>query len=42
MYNCAPQIQLITERIMDAEQLNAIANKIADLRARSNELRGYL
>lgn len=42
MYNCASRKHLITERIMEAECLNAITNKIADLRSRSNELRRYL
>jgi len=31
-----------TDTIMEAEQLNALANRFADLEQRANELRRYL
>jgi hypothetical protein len=36
----APQV--IIEAIMEAEQLNIINNRLADLYERNNALRGYL
>jgi len=41
VYN--PQLsKLIQRSTMDAEQLNAIANRLADLSARTTDLRRYL
>ncbi|MGB4117767.1 MAG: hypothetical protein WBK51_14605 [Polaromonas sp.] len=34
--------QTRTENIMEAENINAIGNQLADLSTRVNELRGYL
>ncbi len=39
-FSTAPKV--IIEAIMEAEQLNIINNRLADLSERNNALRGYL
>jgi hypothetical protein len=41
-YNCAFAIKPKDHSTMEAERINAIGNKIADLAARGTELRRYL
>jgi hypothetical protein len=42
MYNFGLTSAVMEQALMEAEQLNLIANRLADLAERNNALRGYL